>query len=53
MIDHVKTLLAVRPVDGGDINDGDELAGRIVSQKGCDLDDVGAFTSTVSSPNAT
>ena len=43
MIDHVEALLAARPVDRGDVDDADELAGRIVAQEGRDLDDVGGL----------
>ena len=41
MIDDVEALLARRPVDRGDVDDADELAGRVVAQEGRDLDDVG------------
>ena len=43
MIDHVEALLAARPVDRGDVDDADELTGRIVAQEGRDLDDVGGL----------
>ncbi len=41
MIDHVEALLAAGPIDRGHVDDGDELAGRVVAQEGRDLDDVG------------
>ena len=53
MIDDVEALLARRPIDRGDVDDVDELAGRIVAQECRDLDDVGGLGVTVSSPRAT
>ena len=43
MIDHVEALLARGPIDRGDVDDADELTGRIVAQEACDLDDVGGL----------
>ena len=50
MIDDVEALLARRPVDGGDVDEG-RSAARIVAQERHDLDDLrGTRAITVSSP---